>query len=87
MRLTPFAVASLAAISFAGAANAQMRVGPDVPRPSSPVVAPTVGTTGNDRNVAIAPGPTGASTIQTDSAAASNAAQPARKVPQGSGGR
>nr|WP_238180043.1 hypothetical protein [Methylobacterium oxalidis] len=60
---------------------------PDVPRPSGPVVAPTTGTTGNDRNLAIAPGPTGASTIQTDSAAAGNAAQPARRVPQGSGGR
>lgn len=87
MRLTPFAIAAVAALSFAGAADAQMASRPEISRPSGPLVAPTTGTTGNDRNLAIAPGPTGASTIQTDSAAAGNAAHPARRVPQGSGGR
>lgn len=42
--------------------------------------------TGSTSNVTIAPGPTGASTIQSDSAAAGNAGHPSRAVPQGSGG-
>ncbi|AYO86549.1 MAG: hypothetical protein CMH16_07590 [Methylobacterium sp.] len=41
-------------------------------------------TTGNDRDIVIAPGPTGASTITTDSAAGGNAGHPERAVPNGS---
>lgn len=67
---------------------AAAQVAPDT-RPVIPpgtAAKPLSGATGNDRNVVIAPGPTGASTIQTDSAAAGNAGQPSRRVPQGSGG-
>lgn len=42
--------------------------------------------TGNDRNVTIPRGATGADTVQTDSAAGGNAGQPSRAVPQGSAG-
>lgn len=42
--------------------------------------------TGGDVNATIPLGATGADTIQTDSAAGGNANQPARAVPQGSGG-
>ncbi len=55
-------------------------------RGSHTVVAPVPGTTGRGRDLAISRGPTGASTIQTDSAAAGNAGQPSRRMPQGSGG-
>lgn len=51
--------------------------------------APVVGgqnNTGNDRNVTIPRGSTGADTVQTDSAAGGNAGQPSRAVPQGSAG-
>ena len=76
-------------LAFAGSANAQAPVRPDLPGSTAPVVTRTPDTTGNDRNVVIAPGPTGASTTQTDSAAGGNAGQPSRAVPQGggSGGR
>lgn len=42
--------------------------------------------TGGNANVTIPRGATGAETFQSDSAAAGNANQPARAVPQGSGG-
>jgi hypothetical protein len=47
------------------------------------VIQGTPNNTGNDRNITIAPGATGASTIETDSAAGGNAGQPERAVPQG----
>ena len=49
-------------------------------------VGSTPNSTGGGANVTVAPGATGASTIQTDSAAGGNASQPERRVPQGSGG-
>lgn len=42
--------------------------------------------TGSDVNVIVPFGSTGADTLQTDSAVGGNANQPARAVPQGSGG-
>lgn len=42
--------------------------------------------TGNDLNVTVPYGATGADTLQTDSAVGGNANQPALAVPQGSGG-
>ncbi len=42
--------------------------------------------TGADVNVTLPFGSTGADTVQSDSAAGGNANQPARAVPQGSGG-
>lgn len=78
-------------IATAGAIAASTALAQVVPPPRPPtggaVVAPTPGTTGNDVNVTVAPGPNGAATAQSDAAAASNAAHPSRAVPQGSGGR
>ncbi len=56
--------------------------------PSAPGAPVTGGqnNTGNDRNVTIPRGATGADTVQTDSAAGGNAGQPSRAVPQGSAG-
>ena len=61
---------------------------PNTPPATAPGVAVGSGqnNTGGDANVTIAPGATGASTIQTDSAVGGNASQPERRVPQGSGG-
>ena len=53
---------------------------------TGPVVTAPSNNTGNDLNVVISRGATGASTIETDSAAGGNAGQPSRAVPQGSGG-
>ena len=43
-------------------------------------------TTGNDQDVVIAPGATGADTVTTNSAAGGNANLPERPVPNGSAG-
>lgn len=64
------------------------------PAPLAPYDEPaTTGTitrgqnnTGSDANVIVPFGATGADTIQSDSAVGGNANQPARAVPQGSGG-
>ena len=53
------------------------------PSTTGTAVQRTPNNTGNDRNVTIAPGATGASTIQTDSAAGGNAGQLERAMPQG----
>ncbi|WP_407520881.1 hypothetical protein [Methylobacterium oryzisoli] len=85
-------LAAAFSLTFAGFAQAQAPAGQVPPAPGTPgpaatgTVAPAPNTTGNSPNVTVAPGPTGASTIQTDSAAGSNAGQPSRAVPQGSGG-
>lgn len=72
--------------AFPNTTYAQMRARTGVPGADDPVVTRLPNTTGNDRDVVIAPGSTGADTIQTDSAAAGNAEQPSRAVPQGGGG-
>lgn len=84
---------------YAGSASAQTVVNPaapvapnavvpaPVPGTTGTVVAPSPGNTGTDPNVTIAPGPTGASTIQTNSATGGNASQPERAVPQGGSGK
>lgn len=86
MRPLSLVLAGLLAAALPGAASAQVPDRPGVPATAEPVVTRMPGTTGNDRNVVVAPGPTGASTFQTDSAAAGNAGQPSRAVPQGGGG-
>lgn len=94
MRLSTTILAAACTLTFAGLAQAQAQApaGQVAPAPGTAgpaatgTVAPSPNTTGNSPNVTIAPGPTGASTIQTDSAAGSNAGQPSRAVPQGSGG-
>jgi hypothetical protein len=97
MRATIFGLAI--AFILTGAAMAQPVITPatpnapgavvpaPVPGATGAVVAPSPGNTGTDPNVTIAPGPTGASTIQTDSATGGNASQPSRAVPQGGGGK
>ncbi|MCF4124454.1 hypothetical protein HBB12_003540 [Methylobacterium sp. SyP6R] len=73
-------------LAFAGAAAAQTPATPAAPiAPGvTGTVAPSPGNTGSNPNITVAPGGTGASTIQTDSAAGGNAGQPSRAVPQGS---
>jgi hypothetical protein len=88
MRSAIFGFAISLALTFTGHAYAQEPVHPPAARTgpadsTGTVVAPSPNTTGNDRNVTIAPGATGASTVQTDSAAGGNAGQPERAVPQG----
>jgi hypothetical protein len=88
MRSAIFGFAASLALTFTSYAYAQEPVrSPVVPSgpagSTSTVVAPSPNTTGNDRNVTVAPGATGASTVQTDSAAGGNAGQPSRAVPQG----
>lgn len=75
----------LAGCALAAAAPALAQGVPSAryPDTTGTVVRGQSSTTGNDRNVVIAPGATGAGTITTDSAAGGNASQPARAVPQG----
>ena len=82
---------TLAALSgltllIAAPAVAQGRLGREPGLPSGSTITAPSNNTGNDRNVVISRGATGASTIETDSAAGGNAGQPSRAVPQGSGG-
>jgi hypothetical protein len=74
---------SALSLAITGPAFAQGVLLPREPVTTGTVIQGTPNNTGNDRNVTIAPGSTGASTIQTDSAAGGNAGQPERAVPQG----
>lgn len=70
------------------AAPAFAQVG--APQPSGTVIQQQPNTTGNDPNLAISRGPTGADTVTTDSAAGGNASRPEQAIPNGSangGGR
>lgn len=58
----------------------------DFPETTGAIVEVQPNTTGNDLDVIIAPGRTGASTITTDSAAGGNSEHPERAVPNGSAG-
>lgn len=79
MNAKTFAVAILVAAGIPAAAYAQS------PAPGAVVTNPQ-GNTGGAPNVTVAPGATGASTAQSNSAAGSNAGQPERAVPQSSSG-
>ncbi|MGU3537276.1 hypothetical protein [Methylobacterium sp. A54F] len=72
------------ALLTAGSALAQGLPPGRGPAATGTVIQREPNTTGNDRNIVIAPGATGAETATTDSAAGGNAGQPARAVPQGS---
>ncbi|MEA1834837.1 hypothetical protein U8607_22340 [Methylobacterium durans] len=72
------------ALTTSTAAFAQERAVP--PGTSGTVVTQQPNTTGNSRDVIVAPGATGAETATTNSAAGGNAGQPSRAVPQGSAG-
>jgi len=69
------------AILFA-AAPAFAQVG--APQPSGTVIQEQPNTTGNDANISISRGATGADTATTDSAAGGNASRPEQAVPNGS---
>ncbi|MDB5646353.1 MAG: hypothetical protein JWQ05_2022 [Methylobacterium sp.] len=67
-------------------ASAQTGLFPEGRSRGDTVVQNQPNTTGNDRDVIIARGATGADTITTDSAAGGNANLPERAVPNGSAG-
>ena len=73
------------ALLIAPSAKAQSLPGRD-PRTTGAIITAPSNNTGNDLDLIISRGATGADTIETDSAAGGNAGQPARAVPQGSGG-
>ena len=86
MRILTIVSGALLASTLAGAALAQAPARINPPGSPDPIVTRLPDTTGSDRDVVISRGPTGASTIQTDSAAAGNAEPLTRRIPQGGGG-
>nr|WP_091972781.1 hypothetical protein [Methylobacterium gossipiicola] len=72
----------LVAAALFAAAPALAQVG--TPQPSGTVVQQEPNSTGNDANIAISRGPTGADTVTTDSAAGGNAARPEQAIPNSS---
>lgn len=84
----PVLTATLLAALSAGAAGAQAQPldGPPGRFPPGTIIQRQQNTTGNSVDYVIAPGPTGADTITTNSAAGGNAGQPERAIPQGSAG-
>lgn len=87
MRTSAAAFAALLPLTFSTSVLSQTAA-PGVvgPRSTGAIVEGQPNTTGNDPNVVIAPGATGAETITTDSAAGGNAGHPERAVPNGSSG-
>lgn len=86
MNRTVLAVAALGCLVM-GTAGAQAQYGgPGGPFPPGTIIQRQNNTTGNTVDYIIAPGPTGADTITTNSAAGGNAGQPERAIPQGSAG-
>jgi hypothetical protein len=90
MRYAHAVFAALLPLSLSVGAQAQSAapVGPglDGPRTTGAITEIQPNTTGNDADLVIAPGATGAETITTDSAAGGNANLPERPVPNGSAG-
>ena len=82
--MTKVSLFSVLALLVSGPAFAQSLPGPGQSGAPGGAVQRQPNTTGNDRDVVIAPGPTGADTITTDSAAGGNAGHPERAVPNGS---
>ena len=86
MRFAAHIVAISVAIIFAGLATAQTPPTPRDPNTTGTVIQLQPNTTGNDRDVIISRGATGADTITTDSAAGRNANRPEQAIPNGSAG-
>ena len=84
----PVLTAAFLTALCAGAPGAQAQPydGPPGRFPPGTIIQRQTNTTGNGVDYVIAPGPTGADTITTNSAAGGNAGQPERAIPQGSGG-
>lgn len=85
---SPVLTAAVLTALCAGAAGAQAQPfdGPPGRFPPGTIIQRQQNVTGNGVDYVIAPGPTGADTITTNSAAGGNAGQPERAIPQGSGG-
>ncbi|GEP03911.1 hypothetical protein [Methylobacterium oxalidis] len=81
--MTRALLAGLALLN-AGPALAQILPGTLPPGRPGVVVQTQPNTTGNSRDIVIAPGATGAETITTNSAAGGNASFPERAIPNGS---
>lgn len=90
MRYSAAVLAALlsAPVSVAALAQTAAPIGPraNVPSTTGAIIEAQPNTTGNDRDIIVAPGSTGAETITTDSAAGGNASHPERAVPNGSAG-
>ncbi|HEX8416800.1 MAG TPA: hypothetical protein VF641_04270 [Methylobacterium sp.] len=82
--MNKFALAGAVALGLSTSAFAQGL--PDPGQRGGAVVTQQPNTTGNSRDLVIAPGATGAETITTNSAAGGNANLPERAVPNGSAG-
>ena len=80
------ALSGLALMIVSPALAQGLPIGRDPGATGSTVITNPGGSTGSDRDLTISRGATGADTIQTDSAAGSNAGQPSRAVPQGGSG-
>ncbi|AWN34451.1 hypothetical protein [Methylobacterium radiodurans] len=76
--------APLAVLAALTAVPALAQTAAPAGRPAGGVVTTQPNTTGNNRDVVISRGGTGAETATTNSAAGGNAGQPERAVPQGS---
>lgn len=76
----------LSVVLFASAPAVAQNGAPRQPGTTGTVIQSQPNTTGNDRDVMISRGATGADTITSDSAAGGNANQPSRAIPGGSAG-
>ncbi|WP_336491422.1 hypothetical protein [Methylobacterium nigriterrae] len=83
-KLAIISAAGALTLAIAGPALAQATAPARQPGTTGTVVQGQPNTTGNDANVVISRGATGAGTATTNSAAGGNAGQPERAVPQGS---
>ena len=84
--MNKFALAGAVALGLSTSAFAQGGPVPGQLGGPGTVVTQQPNTTGNGRDLVIAPGATGADTITTNSAAGGNANLPERAVPNGSAG-
>ncbi|SFL16641.1 hypothetical protein [Methylorubrum salsuginis] len=85
--MTKFSLALLGVMAFSAPALAQTAYPLPLDEPATTgTIARGQNNTGGDANVTVPFGATGADTFQSDSAVGGNANQPARSVPQGSGG-
>lgn len=75
-------ISILAGVAMLIAVPAFAQVGP--PRQSDVIVQNEANITGNDENIVISRGATGADTVTTDSAAGGNASRPEQAIPNGS---
>ena len=86
MRVTSTAFIASLVLLAPGMAFAQPVAPGASPQSGGAVIQSQPNTTGNDRDVVISRGATGAETATTNSAAGGNASQPSRAVPSGSAG-